>query len=295
VNQLSSDTVAAFVRSYLDTAVLSVERVPGSVGNQDFLVSLPDGPGLVLKAGDARMLAAEGWACSRARAAGVAAPVVVAYESRSALPLPFLLLRWLPGAPSRDPEVLEEAGRQLRLAHAVALDGFGRLVVADAPTGSVAAGEHGSWAEVVESTLTEVHRLVTGGIVPQSLAAGAAAMVRAADLDFPGPGVLLHGDLKVPHIFGQQGRCTGIIDWGDASAGDPRLDLARFSMDDADAFAALLRGYGVPRTADLDAVLAAYRVLWNLEALVYEQAAGGDWFDVYRGRIEADLDGRRAG
>ena len=40
---------------------------------------------------------------------------------------------------------------------------------------------------------------------------------------------------------------------------------------------------------ELDAKLSAYRIGWNIDALGYELRAGGDWFDVYRGRVAADV------
>lgn len=41
-----------------------------------------------------------------------------------------------------------------------------------------------------------------------------------------GPPVLLHGDLYPRHVLVQDGRISGIIDWGDVHAGDPALDLS---------------------------------------------------------------------
>ncbi|MGI8828371.1 MAG: phosphotransferase [Candidatus Limnocylindria bacterium] len=36
-----------------------------------------------------------------------------------------------------------------------------------------------------------------------------------------------HGDLHMRHVLvDPDGRCTGIIDWGDVSAGDPSADLS---------------------------------------------------------------------
>lgn len=84
-------------------------------------------------------------------------------------------------------------------------------------------------------------------------------------------------------------RLSGIIDWGDATVGDPLADLARLSMTGPDALTAFAAGYGVALTPAVREVLARYRVLWNVVALSYEYRAGGDWFDVYRQRIVDDV------
>lgn len=87
----------------------------------------------------------------------------------------------------------------------------------------------------------------------------------------------------------------GLIDWGDACVGDPRLDLARMSMAGATAFAIFMSGYGMTPTPDLGRVLAAYRLVWNIDALDYEHRAQGSWFDSYRSGIQAavtELTGR---
>src|SRR6185436_9916981 len=88
--------------------------------------------------------------------------------------------------------------------------------------------------------------LVIGHILAEPLAAAAsAALERSADtFRFDDPAVLLHGDLKPAHIFATSDRYVGLIDWGDACAGDPRLDLGRMSMAGPTAFATFMSGYG---------------------------------------------------
>lgn len=261
-----------------------VTRVAGSVGNQDFLLERGL-TGVVLKAGNAQLLTAEAWACERVRGAGVRAPEVVVVEpDPSQLGLPYLVMRELPGGASDDPQACRDAGRDLRRVHEVTLPGYGRLLVED---GS-AAGEHRSWCAFVDSVLESVPRLVAAAVVPSSIAAPVMALV--AELDpYVRPGVLLHGDLKTQHIFAVRSRYVGIIDWGDASCGDPLYDLARYSMTGGAAYAAFLEGYGSTLTPQVGRTLAAYRVLWNLAALAYELDAGGDWFATYRDRIADDV------
>ena len=80
----------------------------------------------------------------------------------------------------------------------------------------------------------------------------------------------------------------GLIDWGDAwsaIAAGPRavVDGAGGGVHQ------VCRRYGFRVSDELDAKLAAYRIGWNIDALGYESRAGGDWFDVYRVRIAADV------
>ncbi|MFJ9588457.1 phosphotransferase [Streptomyces acidicola] len=58
--------------------------------------------------------------------------------------------------------------------------------------------------------------------------AGGASRLTKTGVD---QGVPLHGDLMPKHVWDDQGRLVGLIDWGDAMAGD-------------DAFRQFLKGYG---------------------------------------------------
>jgi hypothetical protein len=71
------------------------------------------------------------------------------------------------------------------------------------------------------------------------------------------PGVFVHLDLCAQHVFVAQGRLCGLIDWGDALAGDPHLELIQLYRDtfacDGRRFAAFLEAYGWPRDAGFPA------------------------------------------
>lgn len=62
--------------------------------------------------------------------------------------------------------------------------------------------------------------------------------------------VLLHRDLAVEHILCDpaRGRITGVIDWGDASVGDPAFDFTGLFMECGErATRAVLEAYGGPK------------------------------------------------
>ena len=288
-----AELVAALNRHRLGP-VLHAERVPGSVANQDYRVRTGRTE-VIAKLGDRFELAAEAWACERVRRAGVSAPEVIGFEAGPPeLTSALLLLRCFPGRPVEGAAgpVLVEAGRQLRLAHTIALDGFGRLAGAGEPAaGQERQGPAPSWDRVMHAVLPVLEHLVAAGVLDRPLADRVAEAVsdHSGLLAYEGPGVLLHGDLKLEHVFADRGRFVGLIDWGDVLSGDPLFDLARFSMAGPEALAALARGYELEPEPEHRARSALYRISWNVSALGYELDAGGDWFATYRGRVEADL------
>lgn len=276
-------TVGALVTGH---RVERVERLAGSVGNHNYALSTRVGD-FVLKASLKQDLAAEAWACQRVHREGVLVPEIIWLEAEAqSLPMPFLVMRRLPGDALAGPSpVLVAAGRQLALVHSIRLEGYGALAV----EGSNAVGTIGTWAAFVVELTAGLEDLVTGRILAAPFAdAASAALEQSTDaLSFDSPAVLLHGDLKLAHIFANSGRYQGLIDWGDICAGDPRLDLGRMSMAGPAAFATFMSGYGLAVTPELGRALAGYRLVWNIAALTYEYRADGDWFDTFRSGIAA--------
>lgn len=91
-----------------------------------------------------------------------------------------------------------------------------------------------------------------------------------AAIRYDGPPVLLHGDLHPRHIFASDSELTGIIDWGDISAGDPIFDLGRYSIGGEDTLPDLLAGYGLEMTAELAVRFTAYRLV-RMARVLYER------------------------
>lgn len=101
-------------------------------------------------------------------------------------------------------------------------------------------------------------------------------------------GVVLHGDLVPRHVWSDRDHLVGLIDWGDAMVGDPRYDLARFSMAGTGAHRLLLRGYP-PRPPPDSPVVFFYRLVWALRSLAVECDAGGDWIEGYLSTIHHEV------
>ena len=278
--------VRSAAAALLATPVRRVVRLAGSVANRDYLIDLADRDPVVMKLGPADELAREAWACRRLSAMGLPVPsVVCASDDGGPLRTPALVLSLVEGAPDQRPEVIRSAGAVVRRIHQLPMPGFGPLVA----VGGEWRGRYASWAEAIASAVRGVPDLIAAGILDADLARAAVRSATGPLVDFPDGGVLLHRDLKEVHLFGVGDRLTGLIDWGDTWVGDPLLDLARMSMAPPAVFTSFLEGYDRPSPEDLEARLAAYRIGWNLDALGYEYRAGGDWFDVYRGRVVDDV------
>ncbi|GAB3981454.1 hypothetical protein GCM10027615_62130 [Plantactinospora veratri] len=241
----------------------------------------------MLKVGSRELLTAEVWACGRARSAGIPAPEVVTHRlSTDVVDTAFIVMRVLPGEPTRDLEVWRQAGRSFRAVHDIDIPGYGALSVGQEEV----RGRHESWHDALDSVLARVPDLVTGGVLTVELGGHLDQAIRSSGImTYREPGVMLHRDLKPQHVFADRAQLAGVIDWGDVGVGDPMLDIARVSMAGPDILSAFLDGYELDLTPGLDERIRAYRLLWNLAALSFEFAAGGDWFDFYRRNIQADL------
>ncbi|TDO46044.1 phosphotransferase family enzyme [Kribbella sp. VKM Ac-2571] len=240
-------------------AVLQARPVNGFVGNQTFRLETRDGV-YYLKAGPT--VADEADACRRARSVGVPAPEVVAS------PAEYVIMRELPGGPlaADSPDlgaVLRTVGERIRRVHTIV---------------DVSA----SWADRLWKVLDGLD------VLPDGLAARVRAVVPGFVEYVAGvTPALLHGDLHLRHVYAEGPELTGILDWGDATYGDPLFDLARLSMAGPEVTAAFLAGYGV---VDAPArTLSMYRALWSLIALQAEHAAGGDWIQPHLGTIAREI------
>jgi aminoglycoside phosphotransferase (APT) family kinase protein len=133
-------------------------------------------------------------------------------------PYPWSVVPFLAGEPATDADSLDLAG--------VAADvgGFLGSLHAPAPPEAPANPFRGvplaDRAESFESNLRLVSDRVDAGAAQRVWAGAVAAPAHA------GPPVWLHGDLHPANILVSAGRVSGIIDFGDITAGDPATDLA---------------------------------------------------------------------
>ncbi|MGC4941683.1 phosphotransferase family protein [Kribbella sp. DT2] len=254
--------------------VAATEPVQGFFGNETFRVRTVAGETYYFKSGPGML--AEARAC--ALAVGVPAPRVVASGTSSGVE--YLIQRAVLGSPveSSDTAALTGAGRSLVKLHQIAGDGFGRLSAARLPT----------WTGWLSEQVGSLDALVDAGLLPDDHRARLIELVATRSTE-PGRPVLLHGDLHPRHVYAADGVLTAIIDWGDALYGDPLFDLARFSIAGPDATTAVLDGYGLALTPDLERTFALYRAVWSAMVCRIELEVGGDWFQAHLDRIADDL------
>ena len=286
---IDESVLVALMSETLGTPVTSALPLAGAVGGQNLKLETADGT-FTLKIAAHEVIAAEIWACRWARDHGVPAPEVVASDPAGhAVGRAWVLLGWQDGVPpgAGDPAV-EEAGRHLASLHATSIQGYGRVLIAPGPDS--ARGEFDSWSEYVESILERGLELAGNRVLDPAVSKAARRAVRAAahDTTYDGPGAVLHGDLHLRHLLAVGGRLTGILDWADASVGDPVMDLAVLSRDGEETLTTFARGYGLELSTATHRKVVAYRLLSTIDTLWFEWQTGGDWFDAYRGRIAAD-------
>lgn len=112
---------------------------------------------------------------------------------------------------------------------------------ADAPVNSVRGVPLAARAETVSSRWPEVAPHVSAGVL-EALRAWWSDGLAAAP--WPAPPAWTHGDLHPSNLLHRDGRLTGVIDFGDITAGDPATDLAvawwTFGLEDRAVFRRLL-------------------------------------------------------
>jgi aminoglycoside phosphotransferase (APT) family kinase protein len=241
-------------------------------------------PGWVNKPGGVRV---EAWAYAACAEQGVSVPRVLGLsDDPECLVIERLDAEPLPrGDMSRSARsIWARAGADLRKVHEIRLRGFGPLVVDE----GVPRGESQTWSPLVEYAKEEgIPWLVDGGYLEP---ATGERLLRRFDEALPlirsfSSGCLLHGDLQSLHIFvSPEKGYQGLIDFGQAQAGDPRWDLARVPLWDGEAgLDALLEGYGddLLTQDDRDFLLPLY-----LLSFVIHHAVGHEMPDYIRLLLE---------
>jgi Phosphotransferase enzyme family len=114
--------------------------------------------------------------------------------------------------------------------------------------------------ELASRLATECDWLVANEILPADVVArnrrSAEAVLR------PWAPVFTHGDLHVEHVFVGGDEITGILDWSEASQGDPLYDLATLTLAHEEHLEEVVAGYGT----EVDRGLI--RAWWSWRCLV---------------------------
>jgi hygromycin-B 7''-O-kinase len=154
-----------------------------------------------------------------------------------------LLMTRLPGRPARfsdvDPvSVSRQLGALLRELHTITFESFGYIET------RVTSPE----ASNVDYMRRRAERRVRSG--PPALREALARYFADGEDAFAGceQAVLCHNDAHDANVLVEDGRITGLLDWENAVAGDPILDLAKaYAFSDGrseETLEALIEGYG---------------------------------------------------
>jgi aminoglycoside phosphotransferase (APT) family kinase protein len=161
-------------------------------------------------------------------------------------PWPWFGAPWLPGVELAEAELADAA----RVDVAAALGGFlralhsphvSRLVGAGLPIDPMRRGDMGFRVPQARRRLDDV---IAKGLW-EPTAEVERLISRSAALPPPPRTLVLHGDLHVRHVLVDQGRASGVIDWGDVCTGDPSADLSiAYGCFTGEARTAFFEGYG---------------------------------------------------
>ena len=213
------------IAQLLGTDLGMPDAVPSFAGNRVFRAMTPDGP-VFAKFGAPDAIALERAVLLIARQQEVPVPPLVAadqHESRTGHAC--LVLREVAGRPlSGDEPAFGQAFAHLRRMHAIACDGFGSLAVTK---DGLLRGEDQSWADALRRRTESATLAADAGLVPTALLERVADAVEEVPTSAGAEARLLHGDFHPRHVYADADTITGIIDWGDATAGDPDYDVAR--------------------------------------------------------------------
>jgi aminoglycoside phosphotransferase (APT) family kinase protein len=289
VDSLSCEAACELAAVLLGSPVTAAEQVPSFAGNQVFLIRRPGRLGF-LKLADGADVKREVAVLALAARHGIPVPVLEAADPEGdRTGRACLLVRKAAGRPARDgsPQFCA-AGPALRQLHEIPAPGYGSIVVAQHGL----RGEDTSWPDTIRRRISGLQPVADAGLVAAGLLDRAAAAVRGsvADLATPdrGGGRMLHGDFHPRHVYVQRGRVTAIIDWGDATSGDPVYDLARV-LHSATLAAGLPRGFAAVDEllqtygeaswlgAGLRHRLLVYAVVFILWSMQGELAGGSPW------------------
>lgn len=138
-------------------------------------------------------------------------------------------------------DIMFAAGQQLAILNTIHVAGFGWIKRDSASVVALEADHPTLRAFVHEHLARDLAALEAHGLLTP---AAVAAICRLADVGDgwrdTGQATLAHGDFDLMHIFHQDGRYSGLIDFGEIRGTDPWYDLGYFWMHDGERQPTLL-------------------------------------------------------
>jgi len=170
--------------------------------------------------------------------------------------------------------ILMEAGRELAIINSIPVEGFGWIKRDRASVTRLEAEQSSNRAFLLEGL--DQHLSVLGGTVltPQKVRRIRDLLSEHSAWVDVGQASLAHGDFDPTHIYQEDGRYSGIIDFGEIRGADPLYDLGHFRLHDGEtvpyqALPPLLAGYRqvVPLPPDHERRIALLSLLIGIRFL----------------------------
>jgi len=294
---ISVDQAQAIVgRGVPGASALGITELYGGEISTVFEVTLGDARSCILKVYPASMqwkMAKEVHVLGLLRNVSTPVPrILLADDTRSVIDLNFVLMNKLDGlvlgkheTELSDAElfaIYAEMGASLREINSIALDSFGYI----GPNGvwTPHANNRGYMSSQFERKLTEFGE--RGGDLALAERLRASIAARRHLLDAATVPRLCHYDLHAGNVLVTSSRephLSGIVDFENATAGDPLTDIAKAlyyfrpqdKPQDAPKHAGLLAGYGAIQRPDWQDTIDLYRLACTLELWCWRAQFGG--------------------
>jgi aminoglycoside phosphotransferase (APT) family kinase protein len=222
---------------------------------------------------------------ARLRQAGVRVPEVIFVEPYNELLQRSLMLTTeIPGQPLAQSqhlgeraltEIVRDAGRDLARINSLPVAGFGWVKRDLATPAGALQAEWPTYRAFIDEYWEADLRYLANHVLstPEIVQLEHVLALHDGWLDLE-QGRLVHGDFDVTHIYQDQGRYSGIIDFGEIRGADRWYDLAQFHMREWEQLpwpleSALLRGYEeiTPLPTDYEAHIRFTALLTSVRAL----------------------------
>jgi aminoglycoside phosphotransferase (APT) family kinase protein len=133
----------------------------------------------------------------------------------------------------------------------------------------------------VSSLDAECEWLVANDVLPVGLVRRNRQVAESALR--PGESVFTHGDLQLAHVFVDDDKVTGVLDWSEAGQGDGMYDLASLTLGHPEHLDDVINGYG--GDVDLDVIHG----WWSLRSLTAIRWLIEHGFDPFSAGCEVDV------
>lgn len=234
-----------------------LERANNGVSTEVYRVEQEGRVWYLRVAKEGESMANEAKAHELCQAAGALVPEVVYFEEDNmVLGRSLMVTRDMGGACIENIEdgvqkgLMVEVGRNLAKINSISVPGIGYI---DKEVGNGFVGSGKNYDDFVLKDVDEkIAQLASLGILEKEIAESAAEFVRQNTkmmLEYR-DGWLAHGDFDMTHVFAENGKLTGFIDFGDIRAASRYHDLAHFYMYSPEYFDDLIKGYGEITTLD---------------------------------------------